>query len=59
MPVNHVKKYLISIHTFLVFLPFLARALYAPQYSNFGKKCPKLGPGNPEDMLFTNLSVAA
>ena len=35
------------------------QSLNGPQYSNFGKKCPKLGPGTPEDMLFTNLGVAA
>ena len=42
-----------------VFLQFLAKASNVPQYSNFGNKCPKLGSGTPEDMLFTNLSVAA
>ena len=43
----------------IVFSHFSARAWNGPQYSNFGNKCPKLGPGTPEDMLFTNLSVAA
>ena len=39
----------------IVFSHFSARASNGPQYSNFGNKCPKLGPGTLEDMLFTNL----
>ena len=39
----------------IVFSHFSARASNGPQYSNFENKCPKLGPGTPEDMLFTNL----
>ena len=45
MPVNHVKKYLISIHTCLVFLPFLARALYAPSIPILERNVPNLVQG--------------
>ena len=55
MPVNHVKKYLISVHNTVVFLHFLARASNGCQYSNFENKCPKLGTGTPDDMVLTNL----
>ena len=40
---------------FEIFSHFYARALNGPQYSNFGNKCPKRGPGTLGDMLFTNL----
>ena len=55
MPVNHVKEYLISVHTSVVFSHFYVRASNCCHYSNFRNKCPKLGTGTPEDMLFTNL----
>ena len=55
MPVNHMKEYLISIHISVVFSHFYVRASNCSHYSNFGNKCPKLGTGTPEDMLFTNL----
>ena len=55
MPVNHVKEYLISVHTSVVFSHFYVRASNCSHYSNFGNKCPKLGTGTPEDILFTNL----
>ena len=58
MPVNHVKEYLISVHTSVVFSHFYVRASNGSHYSNFGNKCPKLGTGTPEDMLFTNLAGA-
>ena len=58
MPVNHVKEYLISIHTSVVFSHFYVRASNGSHHSNFGNKCPKLGTGTPEDMLFTNLAEA-
>ena len=37
---------------------FLQELQMAPQNSNFVKKCPKLGAGTHEDILFTNLDVA-
>ena len=55
MPVNHVKEYLISVHTSVVFSHFYVRASNCSHYSNFGNKCPKLGTGTPEDMILTNL----
>ena len=55
MPVNHVKEYLISVHTSVVFSHFYVRASNCCHYSNFRNKCPKLGTRTPEDMLFTNL----
>ena len=55
MLVNHVKKYLIFVHTGVVFLHFLARASNGRQYSNFENKCPKLSTGTPGDMVLTNL----
>ena len=58
MPVNHVKEYLISVHTSVVFSHFYVRASNGSHYSNFGNKCPKLGTDTPEDMLFTNLAEA-
>ena len=58
MPVNHVKEYLISVHTNVVFSYFYVRASNCSHYFNVGNKCPKLGAGTPEDMLFTNLGVA-
>ena len=58
MPVNHVKEYLISIHTGVVFSHFFAIASNYSHYSNFGNYCPKLGTGTPEDMSFTNLDDA-
>ena len=60
MPVNNVKEYLISIHTLLYLHTFMPQ----PLSSNCSfpvtilKKIPKLDPGNPEDMLCTNLGVA-
>ena len=42
----------------IVFSHFSARASNGPQYSNFGNRSSKLGPGIPEDILFTNLDVA-
>ena len=42
----------------IVFSHFSARGWNGPQYSNFGNRFLKLGPGIPEDMLFTNLGVA-
>ena len=56
--VNHVKEYLISVHTNVVFSYFYVRASNCSHYSNVGNKCPKLGTGTPEDMLFTNLAGA-
>ena len=58
MPVNHVKEYLISVHTSVVFSHFYVRASNGSHYSYFGNKCPKLGTDTPEDMLFTNLAEA-
>ena len=58
MPVNHVKEYLIFIHTGVVFSHFFAIASNYSHYSNFGNYCPKLGTGTPEDMSFTNLDDA-
>ena len=59
MPVNHVKEYLISIHTNdVVFSYFYVRASNCSHYSNLGNKCPKLVTGTPQDMLFTNLGEA-
>ena len=58
MPVNHVKEYLIFIHTGVVFSHFFAIASNCSHYSNFGNYCPKLGTGTPEDMSFTNLDDA-
>ena len=55
MLVNHVKEYLIFVHTCVVFLHFLARASNGRQYSKFEYKCPKLSTGTPEDMVLTNL----
>ena len=55
MPVNHVKKYLISVHTDVVFSHFFVRASNVCQYSKFGNKCPKLGTRTPEDMILINL----
>ena len=40
MPVNHVKEYLISIHTGVVFSHFFAIAANYWHYSNFGNYCP-------------------
>ena len=42
---------------YFVFAHFFVRASNCSHYSNFGDKCPKLGTGTPEDMLFTNLGV--
>ena len=42
----------------IVFSHFFVRAPNDPQYSNFVNKCPQLGAGTPEDMLFTNLGVS-
>ena len=55
MPVNHVKEYLISVHTNVVFSYFYVRASNCSHYFNVGNKCPKLGTGTPEDMVLTNL----
>ena len=41
-----------------VFSDFFVRASNCSHYSNFENKCPKLGTGTPEDMLFTNLAGA-
>ena len=41
-----------------VFSYFFVRASNGSHYSNFRNKCPKLGTGTPEDMLFTNLAEA-
>ena len=41
-----------------VFSYFFVRASNCSHYSNFGNRCPKLGTGTPEDMLFTNLAGA-
>ena len=41
-----------------VFLYFFVRASNSSHYSNFGNRCPKLGTGTPENMLFTNLAEA-
>ena len=38
----------------VVFSHFFVRASNCSHYSNFGNKCPKLGTGTPEDMVFTN-----
>ena len=57
MPVNHVKEYLISIHTGVVFSHFYAIASNCSLLATIGNKFLKLGPGTPEDMLFTNLGV--
>ena len=52
MPINHAKEFLKYI---LYFHNFFVRASNCSHYSNFGNKCPKLGTGTHEDMLFTNL----
>ena len=57
MPVNHVKEYLISVHTSVVFSHFYVRASNGSHYSNFGNKCPKLGTDTPEDMLFGKFTM--
>ena len=38
-----------------VFSHFFVRALNCSHYSNFENKCPKLGTGTSQDMLFTIL----
>ena len=52
MPINHAKEFLKYV---LYFHNLFVRASNCSHYSNFGNKCPKLGTGTPEDMLFTNL----
>ena len=46
-----------SLQCSVVFSHFFVRASNCSHYSNLGNKCPKLGTGTPEDMLFTNLGV--
>ena len=55
MPVNHVKEYLISVHSAVVFSHYYVRASNCCHYSYFRNKCLKLGTGTPEDMVLTNL----
>ena len=45
MPVNHVKKYLISIHTCHVFLQFLTRVKMAPSIPILEINVPNLVQG--------------
>ena len=56
MAINNAKEFLKYIDMLAFFHIFLQEFLI--QYSNFGNKCPKLGAGTPEDMLYSNLGVA-